>query len=83
MPECTFRELRDLLTGLGFEMRVAGEAVVFEHKPASARLVMELFAEEDLVDPATLVVVRRNLDERGILSRARFDELLRQRSLAG
>jgi hypothetical protein len=83
MPECTFATLRDVLLGLGFSMRTAADSVVFKHQPASARLIMEPFAEADAVDAATLAVVRRNLDERGILPRARFDDLLRQRSLAG
>jgi hypothetical protein len=84
MPECTFAELRDILLGLGFQMRGgAGSPVVFDHASASGRIIMESFADKDVVDPATLAVVRRNLDERGILSRARFDELLAKRSLAG
>jgi hypothetical protein len=83
MPECTFATLRDLLLELGFSMRTAADAVIFEHPPASARLIMEAFGDADVVDAATLIMVRRNLDERGILPRARFDDLLRQRSLAG
>lgn len=83
MPECTFATLREILLGLGFSMRTAADAIIFEHPPASARLIMETFDDAEAVDAATLVVVRRNLDERGILPRARFDELLRQRSLAG
>jgi hypothetical protein len=83
MPECTFATLRDVLLGLGFSMRSADGAVIFEHPPASARLIMEPFGDAETVDAATLVVVRRNLDERGILPRARFDDLLRQRSLVG
>lgn len=83
MPECTFATLRDLLVGLGFSLRTVGDALVFEHPTASARLFLDPFAEEDRVDPATLAVVRRNLDERGILPRARFDEMLDRRPLAG
>jgi hypothetical protein len=80
----TFAALRDLLLGLGFQMKAGpGPYFVFEHEPAHARLVLEPFADSETVDPATLAVVGRNLDERGILSRARFEELLEKRPLAG
>ncbi|MBV9123826.1 MAG: hypothetical protein JO112_10755 [Planctomycetes bacterium] len=84
MINCTFANLRQLLLDLGFEMKVVPDShVVFEHGPAHARLVTEPFADGETVDPATIAVVGRNLDERGILPRARFDELLRERALAG
>ncbi len=81
---CTFADLRQILLDLGFQMKVVtGSHVVFEHGPAHARLVLEPYAEDETVDPATFAIVGRNLDERGILPRARFDELLRERPLAG
>jgi predicted RNA binding protein YcfA (HicA-like mRNA interferase family) len=84
MSNCTFADLRQILLDLGFQMKEAtGSHVVFEHGPAHARLVIEPFADDAMVDPATLAIVGRNLDERGILPRARFDELLRERALAG
>jgi hypothetical protein len=84
MPKCTFQELRDILIGLGFEVRrVASTAIVFERREPTASLYLDPFNDEDIVDPATLAVVRRNLDERGILPRSQFEDLLRERSLAG
>jgi hypothetical protein len=84
MSNYVFADLRQLLLDLGFQMKVVpGSGVVFEHTPARARLVLEPFADGDTVDPATLAIVGRNLDERGILSRARFEELLQKRAVAG
>jgi predicted RNA binding protein YcfA (HicA-like mRNA interferase family) len=84
MANCTFADLRQILLDLGFQMTVVtGSHIVFEHGPAHARLVIEAYADDERVDPATLAIVGRNLDERGILPRARFDELLRERALAG
>ena len=84
MTECTFGYLRDLLLGLGFHMQsVAGPSLLFELRGAGIRLVMEPFEEADLVDRSTLAIVRRNLDERGVMPRSRFDELLQKRSLVG
>ncbi len=84
MPKCTFQQLREILLGLGFEMRrVDGSPILFEHVEPYARLILDPFHDGDIVDPATLAVVRRNLDERGILPRSQFEDLLRERSLAG
>ena len=83
MPACTFARLRDILAKLGFRACEAGSSLVFEHPAASARLYLDRLPDGETVDQATLVVVRRNLDERGILSRAGFEELLREQSLAG
>jgi predicted RNA binding protein YcfA (HicA-like mRNA interferase family) len=84
MSNYSFADLRQILLDLGFQMKlVPGSHIVFEHDPAHARLVLEPFADGEKVDLATLAVVGRNLDERGILPRARFEELLRERALAG
>jgi hypothetical protein len=84
MTTFLFADLRQLLLDLGFEMKgVPGSCILFEHGPAHARLVLEPLADGDPVDPATLAIVGRNLDERGILSRARFEELLQKHPLAG
>jgi hypothetical protein len=84
MTSFSFADLRQLLVSLGFEIKIVpGSYIVFEHVPAHARLVLEPFADGDPVDPSTLALVGRNLDERGILSRARFEELLHKHPLAG
>jgi hypothetical protein len=84
MTNYPFADLRQLLLNLGFEMKVVpGSYIVFQHGPAHARLVLEPFSDGDPVDPTTLAVVGRNLDERGILSRARFEELIQKHPLAG
>jgi hypothetical protein len=84
MFSCTFAQLRKILLDLGFQMKPVAEShIVFEHDPAHARLVLEPFGDGERVDQVTLAVVRRNLDERGILPGPRFDDLVRERSLAG
>jgi predicted RNA binding protein YcfA (HicA-like mRNA interferase family) len=84
MINCSFADLQQILLELGFHMKVVpGSHVVFEHDPARARLVIEPLADDETVDQATLAIVARNLDEHGILPRGRFDELLRERALAG
>ena len=84
MTNYAFADLRQVLIDLGFKMTVVpGSCVVFEHEPAHARLVLEPFADSEPVDSATLAIVGRNLDERGILTRRRFEELLQKRSVAG
>lgn len=83
MSNPTFGDLRKALLEIGFQMTAAASHVLFEHGPARARLILQPFEEAERVDAATLAVVRRNLDERGILGRDRFEDWLRQRSLAG
>jgi hypothetical protein len=82
MSKYAFADVRQLLLDLGFQMKVVPGSVVFEHAPAHARLVLEPFADGEPVDAATLAIISRNLDERGILSRARFEDLLQKHSVA-
>lgn len=80
---CSFGQLRDLLLELGFTMKVLPDAnIFFELKPARARIFLPHFGEAEPVDPANMVIVARNLDERGILPREQFELLLRERKLA-
>lgn len=81
---CPFSDLREVLLGLGFVMTVLPTGHLrFTQPEARVRLYLPAFTEDEFVDEATLLGVAVNLDERGILPRDRFEDLLRQRSLAG
>ena len=84
MSRLTFAALEGFLRQLGFQARsVPGSHVVFEHPGAAVHVLLRPYRPEEEVEPAALAYVRRTLDEWGILDRARFDDELRQRSLAG
>ena len=75
---CSFAQLRALLVDLGFHFRVTSESnVIFELPEARTRLYLPPFSDSDSVDLVNLVIVARNLDERGILPRSEFEKLLR------
>jgi predicted RNA binding protein YcfA (HicA-like mRNA interferase family) len=84
MPRVSFAALEQVLVGLGFTVRkVPGSHTWFEHPGSNTRILLPPFRQEETVDQGNLVAVRRHLDEKGLMPRARFDELLRERSLVG
>jgi hypothetical protein len=84
MHHPTFHALRQVLLDLGFQTKVLPTAHVrFEHPRSKTVVVFRPYREEEAVDQAMLVGVRRLLDERGVVPRDQFDDLLRQQCLAG
>src|SRR6266540_1218066 len=80
----SFAALERLLIHLGFQARSVPEShLLFEHPGANVRIMLRPYKAEEPVEPAALAYVRRTLDEWGILDRDRFEEELRQRSMAG
>lgn len=80
----TFARLDQILQSLGFAVtRIPGSHMLYEDAASGALLMLRLFDSEDPVDAGTLAVVRRTLVEKGVLDRARWEDLLGQRSLAG
>jgi predicted RNA binding protein YcfA (HicA-like mRNA interferase family) len=80
----TFATLDKVLQALGFvSTEVPGSHVAYEHPASGAVLVLRLHPGEEPVDQASLVVVRRTLVEKGVIDRARLDDLLGERSMAG
>jgi hypothetical protein len=63
--------------------KVPGSRIWFEHAATNTRILLPPFADDEHLDPGNLAGVRRLLDERGLMDRERFDELLRERSLVG
>jgi predicted RNA binding protein YcfA (HicA-like mRNA interferase family) len=79
----SFAALEQVLESLGFvSTRVPGSHVRYDH-PSGAVLVLRDHDGAEPVGPGNLAVVRRTLVENGLIDRARLEELLRERSLAG
>jgi len=84
MSRPTFAAVEGLLVQVGFQRRSSPEShVLFEHPGAGVHVLLRPYQADEPVEAPALAYVRRTLDEWGILERGRFDEELRQRSLAG
>jgi hypothetical protein len=84
MNGTTFSMLRDVLLGVGFlDHSVPGKYARFDHpEEPDTWVLLRPYGPDDLLTQADLITAQRLLDERGIVSADRFDELLRDRSLA-
>jgi hypothetical protein len=83
VPRPTFAALKKVLLGLGFEEKESpGPGVVFRHAGSDALVILHPYKANEVVDLAEIVGIRRLLDEKGVIPREEFDELLRARSLA-
>ncbi len=83
MNRPTFATLCQMLTDLGVQAKPGPRsATAFEHARSGTLLFLRSHVPEEIVDQANLVGIRRLLDERGVVDRERFDELLRERTLA-
>jgi hypothetical protein len=83
MLQATFGVLRQVLLDLGFTMRAGPKSIRFDHTPTGTWFLFVPYAEGDEVGAGDLVAARRILDERGLMPRERFEELLRQKLIAG
>ena len=83
MYKPTFAVLRSFLDQLGFEMRIIpGSHILFTNTEVNVRIMLRLYEDRDMVEPAGLAYVRHTLDEWDIMGREQFDEQMRERSLA-
>jgi hypothetical protein len=74
-----FAALQRVLKGLGFvKTLVPGSHVVFEHAPSDTVFGFRLYKPREKVSVGDLLGVRKILDERGVVERDTFDEMLRQ-----
>jgi hypothetical protein len=65
----SFALLKQFLEGLGCQHRmVPGSHVSFEHPPSGALIVLRPYREDETVNPTDLAIVRRILDEFGIVA---------------
>lgn len=70
----TFATLRSFLEELGFSERKGnGSSIIFEHKPSQTVLFFRIYQSLEKVDQTDLVVVRRFLDEKGLMERDEFE----------
>jgi hypothetical protein len=83
MLKATFGVLKQILLDLGFTMRADEKSVRFDHAPTRTWFLYPPYAESEDVNPGDLVAARRILDARGFLPSERFEELLRQKLVAG
>ena len=83
MLQATFSVLRQILLDLGFTMQVDPKYVRFEHADTRTWFLYPPYADDEAVNPGDLVAARHILDARGFMSREEFEELLRQKLIAG
>lgn len=72
----TFAELCQLFDGLSFERIMQPTHVLFEHVPSGTKVVLRPYRPRQLVNLTDLAVVRKTLDERGMMSADSFEHLL-------
>lgn len=83
MIRATFSAFRQVLLDLGFQDRsVPGSHVLLEHQGTDTVVLLRPYRDDEFIEPAILVGFRRILDEKGVVGREHFEELLRQQSLA-
>jgi hypothetical protein len=83
MLQAKFVVLRQILLDLGFQMQADAERILFEHPDTKARFLYPPYADDEEVYAGDLVSARYLLDAKGFLTRERFEELLRQKLVAG
>jgi hypothetical protein len=78
-----FAVLKDFLSGLGFTNReVNGASIIFEHAPSETLLFFRTYQPREKVDQTDLVVVRKFLDEKGLMDREEFERWAWQQTAA-
>jgi hypothetical protein len=83
MLQAKFAVLRQILLDLGFEMKADSTRIFFEHTDPKTWFLYPPYKDDQQVDPGDLVAARHILDTKGFLPRERFEELLREKQLAG
>lgn len=80
----TFAALDRFLHGLGFTQRSVPEShILYEHPESGAVVVLRPFERDEDVGTTTLGLVRRVLDEFGVMDRRVFDDAIRRKPVAG
>jgi hypothetical protein len=75
----SFTRLRQMLLDLGFaETVVPGSHSLFEHDPSDTWLVYRPYRPNEMVSPTDLANTRFFLDQRGLVERDEFEELVRK-----
>jgi hypothetical protein len=79
----TFGKLDQLLRSFGVTVTsILNSHVLYEHAASGAALVLRPFDSKEVADQGTLTVVRRTLVDNGLVEASRWEDLLRECSLA-
>lgn len=70
----TFAQLQGLLEKLGFRGTTHPTHLTFQHTASDTVFLFRTYRATDAVTPANLAVVRRMLDERGLMPADRFEK---------
>ncbi len=77
MPRVTYRQVRHLLTDVGFkETPTKGSHLLYVHPAAHAQVVLPRAGDGETVLPAVWLGIRRTIFEFGIMDPADVDERL-------
>ena len=72
-----FAELRQLLTELGFlQDTLKNKSICFRHAPSGTVFHLHHYKPDEFVIVVHLIMVRRILDERGLMEADEFERLL-------
>lgn len=74
----TFAELCRLLEGLDFAVISHPTHVLFEHVPSDTLVILRPHGPREIINATDLAVVRKTLDERGLLAADSFEDFLRK-----
>jgi hypothetical protein len=72
----TYGQLRSVLTSLGFRETRLAKGVCLEHPQSDTEFLFRPYQANDQVTPGELFVVRKMLDERGLLEPESFEAQL-------
>ena len=75
----TFAELCRLLEGMEFERLNQPTHVLFEHPASDTKVVMRPYQAREIVNATDLAVVRKTLDERGLMPVDSFEVFMRKK----
>ena len=81
-PPITFANLDQFLRRLGFLPRSIPHGIGYHHAATDLILLLPVHAEGDVVGPRYLAIVRKYLDEYGLVRRADFDRRVRSHAVA-
>jgi hypothetical protein len=80
----TFEALRRFLEGRGFHLELVPERrAAFRHATSPALVILRPYADADTVTPTDLVLVRRVLDDFGLMDGAEAERALHSLAHAG
>ena len=74
----TFAQLEHILTELGFVKNVVPKTgVAYEHPPTQTLFVVRLHKPDEIVPGKVLLAAQLQLDGRGVIEAAEFEQMLR------